>query len=58
MLWAQSQIVGYQWAMKNPDLLQKISKSLKIKEVNEIDTCLNILGLFTYTILLMNRPFF
>jgi hypothetical protein len=45
MLWAQSQIVGYEWATQNPDALEKLAKRLKLKTVNQDSHLLEYIGL-------------
>jgi hypothetical protein len=45
MLWAQSQIVGYEWARQNPDALAKLAKKLKLKTVSEDSHILEYIGL-------------
>jgi hypothetical protein len=45
MVWAQSQIVGYEWARKNPEDLAKIAKVLQIKQVHEDSHLLEYIGL-------------
>ena len=45
MLWARSQIVGYEWARQNPDALEKLAKRLKLKTVSEDFHLLEYIGL-------------
>lgn len=57
MLWAQSQIVGYEWARKNPEDLAKIAKALQIKQVHEDSHLLEYIGLVhVYNIVNENDP--
>ena len=45
MLWAQSQIVGYEWATQNPDALEKLAKRLKLQTVSQDSHLLEYIGL-------------
>jgi hypothetical protein len=57
MLWAQSQIVGYEWARKNPQDLAKIAKALQIKKVHEDSHLLEYIGLVhVYNVVNENDP--
>jgi hypothetical protein len=57
MLWAQNQIVGYEWARKNPEDLAKIAKALQIKQVHEDSHLLEYIGLVhVYNVVNENDP--
>jgi hypothetical protein len=59
VLWAQSQIVGYELVRRNPDHLAKIAKELQIKEVHEDSHLLEYIVLVqVYNRVNNNDPFF
>ena len=59
MLWAQSQIVGFEWARKNPKDLAKIAKALQIPHVHEDSHLLEYIGLMhVYNVVNDKDPFY
>jgi hypothetical protein len=44
-VWAQSQIVGYLWALRNPDTIQEIADELGIEELSGDSHLLEYIGL-------------